>query len=233
MWQDGPTSSYIHTAGTSGSSSSYIGAMSGMRALKGPVWTQYGGLRQNNPAGTTPTRVGVGPFTASYSYYQDPSVPSQINLLTFSACAVFVPSGSTSTQVLGNNHQNPPVGGWQLVVVEVGNVSLFGYTSGVGSGTVAQAIAWTTGIPNLVCWGFDSVADTCSLRQNKGTVASSGACRTSLDSGAFARIGTHHDLLVPFNGTLVEYWVSREAPSLIVFNRVAAEVEARGGITLP
>jgi hypothetical protein len=171
----------------------------------------------------------------SYGYYEYPTASDPMDKATFTACAVVIPATTalSTTNVLANNHQDPPVNGWQLVFQETGSARLFGYNSGAGSGTVAQAIAWTANVINLACWGFDAGGSTCYLRQNKGTVASSGACTTTPETAGKARIGIHHDLLLPFLGTVVEYWVSSETPSAAVFARVASEVETRGGITLP
>jgi hypothetical protein len=230
MWQDGPLSAYIPTAGTSGSNVNFIGARSGMRALKGPLWTMEGGVRQSVAVSTTPARIGTGPFIASYAYYRTPSTLDPIDISTFSACAVVVPSAdTTTTQVIANNHQASPVNGWQAVFVEIGVVAYYGT-----SGNITQAKAWTSGVPNLMCWGANAANSSCFVRQNKGTVASAvGSCPVTVEPSGYARIGVHHDLLVPFLGTVVEYWVSSETPSQTVFDRVAAEVEARGGITLP
>lgn len=225
MAQDSPPSAYIPTTGTAGLGS--VGAISGMRVMKGAKWTLKGGVRQNMPIATTPPRIGVGPFVANYGYYEYPAVDDPMDLRVFSACAVVVPSVSDlgNTNVIWHDGVSSGANGAQMVLYEVGNMSMW-----ASSGGVQVVSAMTANVPNLVCWGGDT--NVCHLRLNKGT-STSAACNVTADRTLPARLGLHWDLLLPFKGLLVEFWFSRETPSAAVFSRVAAEVESRGGITLP
>jgi hypothetical protein len=225
MCQDGPLTAYV--ASNNGAVNT-IGSTSGMIVARGQTWTQVGGPRQNNIVpNMTPTRLGAGPYFTNHSYYEYPVANDPMDLSTFSACAVFVPSAGdlTTTNIMWHDGVSQGSAGAQMVLYETGNASFW-----TRSGGVQQTQAFAANVPNLVCWGV--TGSTCYLRQNKGTLTSNW-CSHVPDTTNPARLGIHGDLLLPFRGQIVEFWFSSTTPSDSVFQAASAQVEDRGGIALP